>query len=136
MGAGSQIGTVAGGAIGTFFGVPEVGAALGGAVGGFADPPPLPGSGGGSGFTSASAASYGTTIGNDGWAINFGGEQYASPTKTTTASYPTEPNPLTALQPVQVMPGQADQLGLGMSTQSILLIAVGLLVFVKVLRHK
>ena len=91
----------------------------------------------GLGFTTASAASYGTTIGNDGWSINFGsGSQTANPVKTTTSSYPQEKNPLSALQPVTVLQGQScDSIG-GISSESVLLLAVGALVAVKLLRQK
>ncbi len=55
-------------------------------------------------LSSASSATYGTTIGNDGWVINFGsGTQWASPVSTSSASYPpdAQPNPLTGLGPQQ-----------------------------------
>ncbi|MEO8805849.1 MAG: hypothetical protein ABI433_07195 [Burkholderiaceae bacterium] len=86
-------------------------------------------------FQTASAASYGTNIGNDGWSINFGsGSQTTEQVKTTTSTYPTEQNPLSALQPVQVLPDQAAGYGAGMSTQDLLLLGVGALVVVKLIR--
>lgn len=54
-------------------------------------------------LSSASSATYGTTIGNDGWVINFGaGNQWASPVSSKAATYaPERPNPLTGLNPQQ-----------------------------------
>lgn len=88
-------------------------------------------------FDTASAASYGTNIGNDGWSINFGsGSQTTEQVKTTTSTYPTEQNPLSALQPVQVLPDQAAGYGMGLSTQDMLLWGVGALVLIKLMRRK
>jgi len=91
--------------------------------------------GGGSmpGFTSPSAASYGTTLGNDGWSINFGsGSQIATPSETNTASYPQEANPLASLQPRQILPGQAG--AAPMDPTMLVACALGGLVLVKALR--
>ena len=83
-------------------------------------------------FSNPSAASYGTTIGNDGWSINFGaGTQIATPSETNSASYPQQQNPLNQLQPVQQL-GQVN--AAGMDPQTLLLLAVGGLVLVKALR--
>ena len=88
-------------------------------------------------FSNPSAASYGTTIGNDGWSINFGsGTQIATPSKTTSASYPQQQqNPLTQLQPQYVLPDPGAAPLAGMDSQTLLLLAVGGLVLVKAL-HK
>lgn len=121
-----------------------VGTAAVGAVSAYAQADAKKGQGGAGGgvpqvdnstkFDTASAASYGTNIGNDGWSINFGsGSQTTEQVKTTTSTYPTEQNPLTALQPVQILPDQAAGYG-GMSTQDLLLLGVGALVLVKLIR--
>lgn len=92
------------------------------------------GAGGTPSFSNPSAASYGTTLGNDGWSINFGsGTQIATPSETNTASYPQQQNPLNDLQPRQQF---ADQAGYGSGTdaQTLLMLAVGGLVLVKALR--
>lgn len=76
-------------------------------------------------MSSASSAAYGTTLGNDGWVINFGsGAQWASPVSTSSASYPppdTQPNVLTGLGPQQ-------QAGYGGGTLAMVTIA-GLLAY-------
>lgn len=123
-----------------------VGTAAVGAVSAYAQADAKKGQGGGSGasgggqdnsmrFDTASAASYGTNIGNDGWSINFGsGSQTTEQVKTTTSTYPTEQNPLSALQPVTVLPDQAAGYGMGLSTQDMLLWGVGALVLIKLIR--
>lgn len=89
---------------------------------------------GGMGQTDASSATYGTTIGDDGWSINFGsGSQVATPTKTTNETYSdagmtqSQPNPLTGL--TQQTPRASSSSGYGTSsgldTQTLLLLAVG-----------
>ena len=91
-------------------------------------------SGGPPSFSNPSAASYGTTLGNDGWSINFGsGTQIATPSETNSASYPQQQNPLTQLQPQYVLPDGAPSMA-GMDSQTLLLLAVGGLVLVKALR--
>ena len=92
-------------------------------------------SGGPPSFSNPSAASYGTTLGNDGWSINFGsGTQIATPSETNSASYPQQQNPLTQLQPQYVLPDASPSLAAGMDSQTMLLLAVGGLVLVKALR--
>ena len=93
------------------------------------------GGAGGMGFSTASAASYGTTIGNDGWSVNIGdGTQTANPTESNSASYPTEQNPLTALQPRQYVPDGVQTSVAGMDPQMLLLLGLGGLVLVKAMR--
>lgn len=92
-------------------------------------------SGGPPSFSNPSAASYGTTLGNDGWSINFGsGTQIATPSETNSASYPQQQNPLTALQPVSVIPGSEPAGMVGASSDNLILLAVGGLVLIKALR--
>ena len=91
------------------------------------------GSGGPPSFSNPSAASYGTTLGNDGWSINFGaGTQIATPSETNTASYPQQQNPLNNLQPQYQLPDQAGAAQASSST--LVLLALGGLVLVKALR--
>ena len=87
-------------------------------------------------LSSASSATYGTTIGNDGWIINFGsGAQWASPVSTSSASYPpdAQPNPFTGFTggPQQRPPMQA---GYGGGNTLGMLAIAGLLAF-KILRR-
>lgn len=94
--------------------------------------------GGGAGgmptFSNPNAASYGTTLGNDGWSINFGsGTQIATPSETNTASYPQQQqNPLNDLQPQYTVPAQAGY-GSG-GSMTLVLLALGGVVLVKALR--
>lgn len=98
----ADVGGLAGGGLGSMFG--PIGTAFGSSLGkglGAA----LGGDSGGPLVSSASAATYGTTLGNTGWSINFGaGNQTATPTSTSNAQYPVDrqANPLgTSLAPVQ-----------------------------------
>ena len=95
-------------------------------------------------FTSPSAAAYGTTLGNDGWAINFGsGSQTANPTESNTARYQQEQSQstrqdnqprLNELQPIeQITYSDAGLMPAGMDTQTLLMLAVGGVCVVKLL---
>lgn len=90
-------------------------------------------SGGPPTFSNPNAASYGTTLGNDGWSINFGsGTQIATPTETNTASYPQQRNPLNDLQPQYAIGDQAAPMQA--SSTVLVALALGGLVLVKALR--
>lgn len=92
------------------------------------------GAGGMPSFSNPSAASYGTTLGNDGWSINFGaGTQIATPTESNTASYPQQQqNPLNDLQPQYQLGNQVAPVQAGSGT--LIALALGGLVLVKALR--
>lgn len=100
-GAAGDAGGLLGSAAGSFLG--PFGSALGGGLGkglGAA----LGGDGGGPLVSGATAATYGTTLGNDGWVLNFGsGAQWSSPTSTAGATYAPDqtPNMLGTLLPAQ-----------------------------------
>ena len=99
-----------------------------------ADPAGTPrASGGPPTFSNPSAASYGTTLGNDGWSINFGsGTQIATPSETNTASYPQQQNPLNDLQPQYAIGNQAAPMQA--SSTTLVALALGGLVLVKALQ--
>lgn len=125
-----------------------VGTTAVGVVGAYAKQDAAKGSAGGSGFmggmggssmTDASSATYGTTIGDDGWSLNFGsGAQTASPVKTTNETYS---DPMTMTTPENPLTGMRQQLprlpstsySSAPDTQTLLLIALGGLML---LRHK
>ena len=131
----AQLGSALGGALGSIWGPAgaSIGGSLGGALGGVAA---APGSGGPDGpdFHDATSATYGTSLGNDGWSINFGGgTQIATPTSSQTGSYPTtQRNPLSDL--AQQQPQAMQAAGFGGSSSTLILCAVGLLVAIKLLR--
>ena len=93
-------------------------------------------------LSDASAKTYGTTIGDDGWSINFGsGSQMAAPVKTTSASYSdpmtaTTTNPLTGMrQQYAAVPDASfggSPIAAGIDSQTLLLLgAVGLVLLRK-----
>lgn len=86
-------------------------------------------------YSNPSAATYGTSIGNDGWAINFGsGNQTANPTKRTTDSYVTPPPASNPLGVGGQYAGDFAPVAAGLDVQTLLLLGLGGLVLVKALR--
>lgn len=84
-------------------------------------------------MSAPTAATYGTQLGNDGWSINFGsGDLSASPSETNSATYPTQTNPLSAVQPMQLLPSPGGIGGLSIETMALL--GVGGLVAIKMMR--
>lgn len=85
--AGGLLGSAAGSFLGPF------GSALGGGLGkGLGQA--LGGDGGGPLISGATAATYGTTLGNDGWVINFGsGAQWSSPSSSASSAYTPDQTP-------------------------------------------
>ena len=100
MAGAADVGGAVGGGLGSFFGPlgSSIGAGLGKGLGSA-----IGGEGGGPISSGATAATYGTMLGNDGWSVNFSGQQVAMPSSNKTASYPADqtPNPLMYPQPVQ-----------------------------------
>ncbi len=93
----------------------------------------------GQSMTDASSATYGTTIGDDGWSINFGsGSQTANPVKTTQETY-SDPMTMTPANPLTGMAQQLPRLpaasytSTGHDPQTLFFIVLGGLLL---LRHK
>lgn len=83
-------------------------------------------------ISGAQSAAYGTSIGNDGWTINFGGSQIAS--TTTSKAQPVDARP----DYLGIRPGPADQVAPSLTTQAgmnpLLLLVVAGAVAIKVFR--